>query len=152
MATINGTDIVVTINNVTIGHSVALVLDLGQDLPDASSRDSLGWKQHIQGLRNASLSIGGLTDYNDSMNYNEFAGFVVTRQTVTFTFESSGNRFSGSANVESIEQIANFEDTASYNLELKVNSVVSLLDGVWILADGTWNDSGIWIDSEVWID
>lgn len=29
----------------------------------------------------------------------------------------------------------------------------TLLDSSpWILADGTWNDSGIWIDTEVWID
>ena len=152
MATINGTDILVTLNDVTIGHSVALVLNLEQDLPDASSRDSLGWKETIHGLRNASLSIGGLTDYNDSMNYNEFAGFVITRQTVTFEFIGGASRFAGSASVESIEQLANFEDVASYNLELKVNSVVSLLDGAWILTTGFWVDSGIWIDSDVWID
>jgi hypothetical protein len=23
---------------------------------------------------------------------------------------------------------------------------------IWILADGTWNDSGVWVDSAVWID
>jgi len=124
MATINGTDIVVTINGTTIGHSVALVLDLGQDLPDASSRDSLGWAEHIQGLRSASLSIGGLTDYSDSMNFNEFAGFMITRQSIDFRFTSSGATFYGEASVEDIEELANFEDVASYNLELKVNSLV----------------------------
>lgn len=24
--------------------------------------------------------------------------------------------------------------------------------GTWILAAGTWDDSGVWLDSETWID
>ncbi len=136
MATINGTDITVVLNDITIGHSIALVFDLGQDLPDASSRDSDGWKEHIQGMRNASLSIGGLTDYNDSMNYNEFAAFVITREIVTFSFTTIGGIFyGGEATVESVEQLANFEDVASYNLELKVTGAAKLSDGSRLLLE-----------------
>ena len=124
MATISGTNIVVSINGTTIGHSLALVLDLGQDLPDASSRNSLGWKEHIHGVRNASLSIGGLTDYSDSMNFNQLASFIISRESISFRFTSSGAVFYGEASVEDIEELATFEEVVSYNLDLKVNNIV----------------------------
>lgn len=136
MAVINGTDITVVLNDVTIGHSIALVFDLGQDLPDASSRDSEGWKQHIYGIRNAHLSIGGLTDYSDSLNFNEFAGYVITREIVSFSFTTTGGiYYGGEATVESVEQLANFEDVASYNLELKVTGATVSSDGSRLLLE-----------------
>ena len=31
--------------------------------------------------------------------------------------------------------------------------VITIIDlGRWILADGTWNDSGIWLDNAIWVD
>ena len=135
MATFNGTDVYITINDVQIGRSISIALDMGQDLPDASSRDSLGWSEHIRGIRNASLSINGLTDYGNAMNYNEFAAFVITKESISFSFTNGLSIFSGVASVENIEEIANFEEVVSYNLDLKVNGFYAASDGSALLLE-----------------
>jgi len=152
MATINASNIGVTINETEIGRSDALAFDLGTDLPDASSRGGLGWAEHIQGIKNASLSIAGLTDYSQNINYNEFAAFVLTGEEVSFEFVFGDIRFLGVGRLESIEQLATFEDVANYNLELVVNNATTLIQGFWILRNGIWEDLGIWLDSGLWID
>jgi len=37
-------------------------------------------------------------------------------------------------------------------IERIINQFRDTTQPVWILADGTWNDSGVWVDGEIWND
>ena len=56
----NGTLLVVKIGGVAVAHSTSCSLSVSTDLPDSTTKDSLGWAQQIQGLRSWSVSTDGL--------------------------------------------------------------------------------------------
>jgi len=68
---------------------------------------------------------------------------------------SSGGLFT--INLETPQQGGEFEKKLPQTLGFSYEESQIIIDGLfnedlWILADGTWNDSGQWIDSALWID
>ena len=52
MPFLNGSSFQMLIDDVAIGKSTSSAIMLNQELPDATTKDDLGWAKHIQGLRN----------------------------------------------------------------------------------------------------
>ena len=49
MAKFNATDLILKVNGTPIAHSTSATLNINQDLPDATSKDSAGWSENIRG-------------------------------------------------------------------------------------------------------
>ena len=52
----------------TIGHTTSCTLSVNQELPDATTKDSSGYAENINGLRSFEISFDGLVDYTDDQN------------------------------------------------------------------------------------
>jgi len=128
----NGTLLVVLIDGNPIGHSTSFTYSLAADLPDASSRDSAGWAEHIQGQRSATVSFDGLIDYADEGTTQEgvltLADLIINRTEVALAFGTTvtgDTQFEGQANLDSIEQSADSEQTATYSGSFTINGAVT---------------------------
>jgi hypothetical protein len=60
MAKINGTSVLLYADGTVIALQKGLNISADVDLPDASNKESAGWAEHIQGMRNATLSFDAL--------------------------------------------------------------------------------------------
>jgi len=85
---INGDDLLVYADGVLVGHSIDATISFTQDTPDATTKDSAQWNDHIKGNRGYELSGSGLLAFDSAMNGVEMIDFILNATTVTFRFSN----------------------------------------------------------------
>lgn len=121
MSKINGTVIIPSIDDTAVVHSTNATLNLETDLPDATTKDSGGYADHIAGLRSWSLSMEGYGTYDASGNVKVFADMFSGRSTASMEFapDTSGDqKFTGTVSLASLELGAPMEETATMSVTL----------------------------------
>jgi predicted secreted protein len=116
----NGTLLNVYLDNVIIGCATSSELSVNVDLADATCKDDGGWADHIQGLRDWSVSTDGLVSYDGANNIGDLYTLLSGRTSVTlkFTTNVTGDLvFSGTASVASISISAEMEAAVTYSVE-----------------------------------
>lgn len=118
----NGTLTGIYVAGTLVSKGTSHSISIGQDTFDITSKDSNGWKEIKQGLRNWSLSgefkfaedsAYGLTDFFALLNAR-------TSLVVKFTTNVSGDKYySGTTIVTSIEKSSDMEDAESYSISLE---------------------------------
>ena len=118
MAKFNATNLIVEVDGVAVAHATSGSLNLDQDLPDASTKSSSGWAEHINGQRSWSIDVEALTDYASSFGVEGVFDAINNRASVTVTFTtnvSNDLEWSGTANVSNLSMDAPLEDVASFS-------------------------------------
>jgi predicted secreted protein len=150
MATINGTNFLLKrqSDGQVVGHSKSISLTIGADLPESTNKDSNGFQEVIAGLRNAQLSVSGLTRYGDPLNYTELADYVLQRTEVEFYIEKdNGLVFMGNGNVSDATETGAFETATEFDAEILIKQLFLVSNPnisriVWALNGlGTWDDA-----------
>lgn len=122
----NGTSLVVLVGTEVVAHATSCTLSLSADLPDATTKESGGWADHIAGLRSWSITTDGLATVEPTgTNYvvGDIFSALNGRGTVTVKFTTvSGSTpivgdliWSGSAFVESLDITADMESPVTYS-------------------------------------
>tara|TARA_Y100000593_G_C4321560_1_gene344097 strand:+ start:2582 stop:2980 length:399 start_codon:yes stop_codon:yes gene_type:complete len=118
MAKFNATNLILKISGTPVAHSTSATLNINQDLPDATSKDSSGWSENIRGLRDWSIDVEGLTDYSASFGADELADLIISRADAEIEFgtgTASDTKYTGTVNLSSLTQDAPMEDVASFS-------------------------------------
>jgi predicted secreted protein len=118
MAKFNGTDLLVYVGTVAIAHSTSATLNIEQDLPDATTKGSGGFADHINGLKNWSIDFDGLVDYAASYGVEELFDNLKNGNNVTVKFSTSTNGdslWTGTASVSSLTMTAEMEAPVSFS-------------------------------------
>jgi len=113
---INGTDLAVYIGSDVLAHSTSHSLSITHDARDATTKDSGGWTDVLEGLRGWEVSGEGLVAFDATKGFAYLFSLVNTRAAVTLKFstEATGDTYySGSAYVTSIDQDSPTEDNVS---------------------------------------
>lgn len=121
MSKINGSVIIPIIGTDAIVHTTSATLSINADLPDATTKDSEGWADHIQGLRSWELTIEGYSAYDTSGNVVALSDLVIDRESATmeFTTDETGDRkFEGQVSLSSLELGAPLEETGTISSTL----------------------------------
>lgn len=121
MAKINGSVIIPVLDSDAVLHTTNATLSIDVDLPDATTKDSGGWADHIHGLRSFSLSIEGYSAYDSEGNVQPLLDLITGRNSATFEFAptTAGDvMISGSVSLANLELGANMEETASLSSTL----------------------------------
>jgi predicted secreted protein len=129
MAAINGTLILFNVDvdggtPATLGATTSATLNIDMDLPDASSKDSAGWADHIQGQKSWSIDVDGIANFISSTgNVEELGNYILNRNTVDVEFvpnDAAGDlpsgtyvKYTGEASCASVSFVAGNEDTAT---------------------------------------
>tara|TARA_Y100000401_G_scaffold25751_1_gene18016 strand:+ start:4203 stop:4670 length:468 start_codon:yes stop_codon:yes gene_type:complete len=148
MALINGTSFGLFHNGNLLGHSTQSRFSLNVDLPDATSKDSLGFKEVIAGIRSGTISVAGLVDYSDTVNFDQLASMVLTKEINEWVFTQEafeGLTLTGKGYINNVEQVGDMENLVSYDLEITLVNPFTIQDDsgdrYWNTTDVLWNNA-----------
>jgi len=147
MNPINGTTFLLYKGDIAVGHTTGVALTLDVDLVESTNKDSLGFQELLPGVRSGQLTATGFTNYDDAVNFEELADMVLTRTRAEyFLSQATGARglvFQGEGFVTSVEEVAEMEAVTSYDLEITVTGLYSIIDEtdgeIWNFANDIWN-------------
>ena len=127
MAKINGTDILVSTAAGTIGGATSHTLNINVDLPDATTKDSAGWAEHIHGLRDWSVDVDALNDPDNPVDGPDLAQLILSRTEVTLTATlSGGHTYTGTASIASYTENADMESPVSFSVTFTGNGPLTM--------------------------
>lgn len=120
MAKVNGTVMLIAEGSNTVLWTKTATLNLEQDLPDSSTKDSAGWAEHINGQRNWTIDYDGAYDIiGTGLTPNEIIALIVGRDvdtTVKFGLTASlASGFSGKGTFKNISITAGMEDVVTFS-------------------------------------
>jgi len=132
MAKVNGTVMLIQSGADTLLWTKSCTLNVEQDLPDATTKDSAGWAEHINGLRSWSIDFDGAWDISGSgLTPNEVVAIIVGRTadaTVKFgTSAAFATGWTGAATVKNISISAPMEDTVTFSGQLVGNGALAAI-------------------------
>ncbi len=129
MARINGDAILVTDDGVTFAHATNAVLNIEQELLDATTKDSSRWKEHIRGDRSATIDVEGLVDFGNSTGGFEGLEDMISdgaTSSIVFKGSTSGDlTYTGTCDVSSLSMNAPHNGVVSYSGTLQVTGTLT---------------------------
>lgn len=129
MAKLNGTGLLVYVGSNAIAGTRSFTLNLSQDTPDATTKDSEGWKEVIEGLREWSVDFDGLFDATATEGFEERMDAIIDRDgsvTLKMSTEESGDTYwTGSAVMSNMTLDAPMEDVVSFSGTFVGNGALS---------------------------
>ena len=131
MAIFNGTELGVYIDDVLIGAATDCSLSLNMETIDITTKDSLGYRELLGGLKSGSISCSGLIDYIDTnKDIADLWTAWENRASLTLKFskdnEATGDlSFSASGFITSLEQSGGTEDTATYSATFELTGAIT---------------------------
>ena len=132
MAKVNGTVMTIYSGADVILWTKNCTLNVEQDLPDGTTKDSLGWEEHINGVRRWSIDFDGAFDVSGSgMTPNELIAIIIARTadaTVKFgTSAAAATGWTGLATVKNMSISGAMEDVATFSGSLTGNGAITAI-------------------------
>jgi len=125
MAIINGTNLLVFVDGTAVASSQDCQITLNNDLPDATTKDSEGWSEHIVGLKDWSGSCSGLYDpANANTTIEDIMETIINGTEVEIRFGVAANGsvfYRGNAHFSSAGITAPMEAASSYDISFTGN-------------------------------
>lgn len=133
MARINGSLYVVDVDSNLIAQSQNASISISVDLPDATTKSSGGYAEHIQGLRSWEGSVEYLYDPSETYNAKDILDLITSRTGFTFLFEHSSQTagtisFTGSASVNNFEMSAEMEGVVAWSFSFTGNGALTVVE------------------------
>lgn len=124
----NGTNLILTVEGATLGHTTSCSLSLSNDLPEATTKDSNGFQEVIAGVISGEISFDGLVDYSDSANAIEMADYLLARTQITCVFGTAvtgDDVYTAEGFLSSVEQSAEMESPVSYSGSITLTGAIT---------------------------
>ena len=133
----NSTDVVIQISEDDgtsydiIGRATSASLSVSMETRDTTTKDSAGWQENLEGLKNWSLSGDGLVTYSISGEYetpDELFTILNNRTAIDVKFGSMTTGeidYSGKAYLVSYEQEAGVEENVTYSFSITGTGVLT---------------------------
>lgn len=131
MPLINASSFLLYKDQTAIGFSKDVNFNFDLDLKEITSKDSQGFSEYLPSIIAGQASVNGLTAYNDSLNFEEFADQVLTRASQVFYFKDPGNAdfiIRGTGFIQSVDEVGDHESITEFNLEIVITGVYSAGD------------------------
>lgn len=131
MPILNATSFLLFRDTVPIGHSQEVNFNFEVDLTEITSKDSQGFSEYLPFIKGGSASVKGLTAYNEVLNFEQFADYVLTRSTQIFYFKDPNNAdfvINGTGYIESVDEVGEREGITEFNAEIKLTGIFTAGD------------------------
>lgn len=120
---ITGTDLILKVDNVIVGHAKSHTISINGNIIDKSSKDEAIWNVKGAGRLGWTCKCDGLTSYDDTLcNYESLYGKMIARATVTLiSVNTSGGvkTYTGSAYISSLELTSPDDDNATFSVSFE---------------------------------
>ena len=125
-----------TLSAIYVGSNKVLLctnhkLDLGMNTRPATSKDSGGWEESLEGLRNANMSGEAFFAEDAAYGFSDLLDLIKnrTKVTVKWSSEVAGDvKYTASAYLTKLSLDSKVEDSETYSFELKITG--SVVDAV----------------------
>ena len=124
----NGTELLLQVETVTVGHTTSCSLSLSMDTPEATTKDSNGFSEYIGGVKGGEISFEGLVAYDDSSNAIEMADFLLARTQLTCVFgtaETGDAIYTAEGFLSSVEMSAEMEAAVTYSGSITLTGAIT---------------------------
>jgi hypothetical protein len=124
----NGTNLILKIESVAVGHTTSCTLSLSGDLPEATTKDSSGFQEVIAGVMSGELSFEGLVAYDDTANAIEMADYLLARTQLTCVFGTAvtgDSVYTAEGFLSSVEMSAEMESAVTYSGSITLTGSVT---------------------------
>ena len=126
----NGTLVALYLDGLKINHLTTNDFSIEQSLRDATTKDSVGWEDVLEGLRSSTFSCEGYFAEDATIGADEIiADLVTTRGTVVVRMSSEvvGDKFyEGTCFITSFSMGAPTEESQTFSLEVKVTGALTV--------------------------
>lgn len=132
MSKVNGTNMTIYSGADVILWSKSCTLNVEQDLPDGTTKDSLGWEEHINGVRRWSIDFDGAWDVSGSgLTPNELIAIIVARtadSVIKFgTTALAASGYTGNGTIKNIQVSGTMEDVATFSGSIVGNGAIAAI-------------------------
>jgi hypothetical protein len=124
----NGTNLILTVEGATIGHTTSCSMSLSMDTPEATTKDSNGFSEYIGGVKGGEISFEGLVAYDDSANAIEMADYLLARTQLTCVFgtaETGDAVYTAEGFLSSVEMSAEMEAAVTYSGSITITGAIT---------------------------
>ena len=114
----NGTLIGVYVGGTKINKGTSASISISHGLRDATSKDSAGWSESLEGLREWSIDFEGLHQYDATYGIVDLEGVLTARTAVTVRFStevSTDEYFEGTAFLTDLSIDTATEESVTYS-------------------------------------
>lgn len=126
---LNGTSLLVYSAGTAISATTSATITVNHDVRDATTKDSAGWEESLEGKRNWEISFEGMYAFDSTYGPDELDDLITNRSTVTvmFSTEVAGDtRYTGTAYLTSYEMTAGVEETATFSGTFKGTAALTV--------------------------
>jgi len=124
----NGTNLILTVEGATVGHTTSCSMSLSMDTPEATTKDSNGFSEYIGGVKGGEVSFEGLVAYDDNANAIEFADYLLARTQLTCVFgtaETGDAVYTAEGFLSSVEMSAEMEAAVTYSGSITLTGAIT---------------------------
>lgn len=124
----NGTLLGVYVGSTLVAHATEGSISLSMDTRDATTKDSSGYRDLLEGTRSGSISVSALYADDSTYGVNALMTAFSNRATLTvkFSTEVSGDDYwSATCYLTSLEVSAATEDNATYSASFEISGAVT---------------------------
>lgn len=129
MAKLDGKDMILKIGTTVIAGRTTGSINFTADMLDATTADSVNFKEFIAGEKNATLSVGGLYDPAAAEGADEAVAYLIAGTSVTWYYGGvvAGQHYwTGSALISSVSIQGDKNTLSAYTIELQNTGEVSV--------------------------
>lgn len=121
MAVKNGTAFGLYVGGTLVGHGVSHSMNTNHSPRETTSKESGGWKEIAEGLRDWSMEGTFRTDFSDTYGAEEAFASIDTRSLVTVVFDSTivgEPKWTGDGYITKLDIKAGMEDSMEHSISI----------------------------------
>jgi hypothetical protein len=125
---INGTNLLVFTGGNAITHSTSASISFSMETRDASTKDSAGYREILEGQRSFTIECEAMTAFDASNGFEElFAAWVArTKLQITFGTEDGADQFyRGDGYCTSLSVDSGVEDSSTFSASFEMTGQVT---------------------------
>lgn len=133
---LNGTEIKIYTAGTLVAYATSGSININHSLREITNKDSLGWKEQMEGLRDWSIDLEGMYAWTDSAgstvhNADDlFTSYIATRTSFTITWGTTeagtGNtKYEGTAWLTSVSMSGATEDSSTFSASFSGSAAIT---------------------------
>lgn len=125
---INGTDLLVYVGGTAITHSTSASISFSMETRDASTKDSAGYREILEGQRSFTIEAEAMTALDAAQGFEELFAAWVARTALTIKFgtaDAADQFYQGTGYCTSLSMDSGVEDSSTFSASFEMTGTVT---------------------------
>ena len=125
---INGTNLLVYVGGTAITHSTSASISFSMETRDASTKDSQGYREILEGQRSFTIEAEAMTALDAAQGFEELFAAWVARTALTIKFattDATDQFYQGTGYCTSLSMDSGVEDSSTFSASFEMTGQVT---------------------------